>query len=478
MAAGPVSTPVSFVRCSSIISSTRLGLVPAPFFISNREVKRPHDGVNTPIVRSFDLTKTKKTMLYYIFEYLDEQGLAGAGVFRYISFRAIAAAVLSLIISILLGGRIIRYLQKLQVGETIRDLGLAGQKEKQGTPTMGGILIIMAIIIPCLLVAKLDNIYIILMLIATVWMGMIGFVDDYIKVFKKDKEGLKGRFKILGQLGFGLLIGIVMCMSDEIVVKVPATVAADQGYEVVETYKEPIKGTVDSVTYAHVKTTLTNIPFVKGNKFDYADVLPFLGNNAQTVGWILFIMLVVFIVTAVSNAANLTDGIDGLAAGTSAIIGGVLGIFAYVSGNVIFSDYLNILYIPDSQELVIFSACFVGACIGFLWYNAFPAKVFMGDTGSLTLGGIIAALAILVRKELLIPVLCGIFLAENLSVMLQVAYFKYTKRKYGEGRRIFKMSPLHHHYQKLGMHESKIVTRFWIVGVLLAAITIVTLKLR
>ncbi len=406
-------------------------------------------------------------MLYYLFEWLEKFDWSGAGVFRYISFRALTAVFISLIISIFFGERIIKILRRMQIGETVRDLGLDGQKEKQGTPTMGGVIIIMSILIPCLLLAKLDNIYIILMIIATIWMGIIGFLDDYIKVFKKDKEGLKGRFKILGQIGLGLLVGVVMFMSNEVVVRVDQETANKQGYHVIETLGN---GNVN------VKTTLTNVPFLKGNNFDYADILPF--NNSQRLGWIIFILLTIFIVTAVSNAANLTDGIDGLASGVSAIIGAALGIFAYVSSHNVFSKYLDILYLPGSEELVIFIACFLGACIGFLWHNSYPARIFMGDTGSLTIGGIIAALAILLRKELLIPILCGIFLAENLSVMIQVSYFKYTKRKYGEGRRVFKMSPLHHHYQKLGMHESKIVTRFWIVGILLAVLAIITLKIR
>ncbi len=415
-------------------------------------------------------------MLYYLFEWLEKFDWMGAGVFKYISFRALAAVMISLLISIVFGEKIINYLRKLQIGESVRDLGLAGQKEKQGTPTMGGIIIILSILVPCLLLAKLDNIYIILMIVATVWMGCIGFLDDYIKVFKKDKEGLQGRFKILGQVGLGLLVGVVMFMSNEIVVRVDLETADTQGYDTINPDIKVSKDGLDTFHMANVKTTLTNVPFVKGNNFDYADILPF--NNSQRIGWIIFIILTILIVTAVSNAANLTDGIDGLASGVSAIIGAVLGIFAYVSSNNIFSEYLGILYLPGSEELVIFIACFLGACIGFLWHNSFPAKVFMGDTGSLTIGGIIAALAILLRKELLIPIFCGIFVVENLSVMIQVGYFKYTKRKYGEGRRVFKMSPLHHHYQKLGMHESKIVTRFWIVGVLLAVLAIITLKIR
>ncbi|MGK0388001.1 MAG: phospho-N-acetylmuramoyl-pentapeptide-transferase [Maribacter sp.] len=427
----------------------------------------------------FSLFNKISTMLYYLFKYLDEIGMPFVGVFQYISFRALAAIIISLIISIIFGGKLIKQLQKLQVGETVRDLGLDGQKAKQGTPTMGGIIIIMAILIPTLLFCKLDNIYVILMITATVWMGVIGFIDDYIKVFKKDKEGLQGRFKILGQIGLGLLVGLVMFLSDEVVVRVDADTARDNGYEIIS-YHKILKDCkdIDSTLVVNVKTTMTNVPFLKGNEneFDYADILPFFGKNQQLVGWIFFIFAVIFIVTAVSNAANLTDGIDGLAAGTSAIIGATLGILIYVSSHNIFSEYLNILYLPGTEELVVFTACFLGGCIGFLWYNSYPAKVFMGDTGSLMLGGIIAALAILTRKELLIPILCGIFVVENVSVMAQVAYFKYTRKKYGEGRRIFKMAPLHHHYQKLGMHESKIVTRFLIIGVLLAVITIITLK--
>ncbi len=417
-------------------------------------------------------------MLYHLFTWLEKHDVTGAGLFQYVSFRAGMAIIISLLISMVFGGRIIKFLRKLQVGETVRDLGLQGQKEKEGTPTMGGVIIIMAILIPCLLLAKLDNIYIVLMLASTIWMGIIGFVDDYIKVFKKDKEGLKGKFKIIGQIGLGLIIGLTMYFNDEIVVRMDLETAERYDYEVIEYIPIIDEVALDTTYVANVKTTSTNVPFLKGNRFDYSDLVPFLGDHAQTGGWILYILLIIVVVTAVSNAANLTDGIDGLAAGTSAIIGITLALFAYLSGNLLISDYLNIHYIPDGQELVIFSACFLGGCIGFLWYNAYPAKVFMGDTGSLTIGGIIAALAILVRKELLIPVLCGIFLAENLSVMIQVAYFKYTRKKYGEGRRIFLMSPLHHHYQKKGMHESKIVTRFWIVGILLAVLTIVTLKIR
>ena len=421
-------------------------------------------------------------MLYYLFEYLEKQfDLPGAGLFQFITFRAGAAVALSLVISMLYGGKIISSLKKLQVGETIRDLDLAGQKEKEGTPTMGGFIIILSIVVPCLLFAKLDNIYIIVMLISTVWLMLIGFADDYIKVFRKNKEGLKGRTKIIGQVGLGIFVGAVMLMSDDITIRVPLQEAKAEGYEIMRAYtttlprvnSEPV-----AKEYAYVKSTMTNVPFFKNNSFDYKDILGFLGDNANKFLFLLFIPIVIFIVTAVSNAANLTDGLDGLAAGVSAIIGATLGILAYVSGNNIIADYLNIFYLPDSSELVIFSACFLGGCIGFLWYNSYPARVFMGDTGSLTIGGVIAVMAILLRKELLLPILCGIFVVENLSVMIQVGYFKYTKKKYGEGRRIFKMSPLHHHYQKLGMHEAKIAVRFWIVGILLAILTMITLKVR
>ncbi len=421
-------------------------------------------------------------MLINLVEWLQKWlgDVPGAGLFQYITFRAGLAVILSLVISMLFGGRIIRMLRRLQVGETVRDLGLEGQKQKEGTPTMGGIIILMAILIPCLLVARLDNLYIILMLVATVWMAIIGFIDDYIKVFLKNKEGLSGKFKILGQIGLGLIIAITMLVSDEVVVRMNTETAEQIGFSKQQMVRQPFyldeANTV--VEKADYKASLTNVPFMKGNRFDYAWILPVSKADAERWVWVIFVPLVIFVVTAVSNAANLTDGIDGLATGVSGIIAFTLGVFAYVSGNSIAANYLNILHLPGTGELVIFAACLVGACIGFLWYNAFPAQVFMGDTGSLTLGGIIAALAIVLRKELLIPVLCGIFLVENLSVMLQVAWFKYTKRKYGEGRRIFRMSPLHHHYQKLGMHESKIVTRFWIVGILLAVITIITLKIR
>jgi len=404
-------------------------------------------------------------MLYYLFTYLHETfDLTGAGVFQYISFRAAMAVIVSLLISMIFGGRIIKILAKKQVGESIRDLGLAGQVEKAGTPTMGGIIILSAILIPTLLFAKLDNIYVILLLITTVWMGLIGFLDDYIKVFKKDKDGLAGKFKILGQVSLGLIVGSILYFHPDVVMREQVkTVSATSEIEYVQ---------VD------VKSTMTTIPFVKNNEFDYADVLSWFGEKAADFAWIIFIPMVVFAVTAVSNGANLTDGVDGLATGTSAIIGLVLAVFAYVSGNIIFAEYLNIMYIPNSGELVIFIGAFVGACFGFLWYNSYPAQVFMGDTGSLAIGAIVAVFAIAIRKELLIPIICGVFFVENLSVVLQVSYFKYTKKKHGHGKRIFLMAPLHHHYQKAGMHESKIVTRFWIVGLMLAILSFVTLKLR
>jgi len=403
-------------------------------------------------------------MLYYLFTYLDQNyNIPGAGVFEFITFRAAMAVIFSLIISLLFGKRIINLLQARQVGETVRNLGLEGEKAKAGTPTMGGLLILAAIVIPTLLFAKLENIYIILLLITTIWMGMIGFVDDYIKIFKKDKKGLRGQFKVLGQVTLGIVVGSILFFNDSVTIKEERKGRTEQGL--------PQYG-------AEVKSTKTTIPFLKNNELDYALPLRWIGDNYRDYAWVIFIPVVIFIITAVSNGANLTDGIDGLATGTSAIIGLTLGIFAYVSGSIIFADYLNIMYIPHTGEVVFFIGAFVGACIGFLWYNAYPAQVFMGDTGSLSLGGIIAVFAIAIRKELLIPIVCGIFLAENLSVVLQVSYFKYTRKKWGEGRRIFKMSPLHHHYQKLGYNESKIVTRFWIVGIFLAILTFITLKLR
>ena len=403
-------------------------------------------------------------MLYSLFDYLDRVlDIPGTGVFRYISFRAGMAALVSLVITITFGHHIINWIRNRQIGETVRDLGLEGQTQKKGTPTMGGLMMIAAILIPTLLFANLNNIYIILLLITTVWLGLIGFLDDYIKVFRKNKDGLKGRFKIVGQIGIGIIVGATLYYNDDVVIREFSTPVSVES------------GVIETPSFQDVKALKTTIPFLKNNELNYADFLGFLGDSMTPV---LYIFVAIFIITAVSNGANITDGIDGLAAGTSAIIGIAIAIFAYLSGNAIFSQYLNIMYIPNSGELVIFAAAFVGACVGFLWYNSFPAQVFMGDTGSLMLGGVIAVLALTLRKELLIPIMCGIFLVESLSVMIQVAYFKYTKRKYGEGRRVFLMSPLHHHYQKKGIHESKIVSRFWIVGILLAVITLATLKLR
>ncbi len=421
-------------------------------------------------------------MLYYLFDYLDQQfDLVGAGLFQYISFRSGAAVILSLLIAVIFGKKFIRMLQRQQVGESIRDLGLEGQLEKMGTPTMGGVIIITCILIPTLLFARLDNVYVILLIISTVWMGLIGFLDDYIKVFRKNKEGLAGRFKIVGQIGLGIIVGTTLYFNEHVVVRdyheyesgsreslVDQVSRGDQADQITHFVNKTSK-------YSDVKSMVTTIPFLKNNEFDYGTILSFLDVDLT---WLVYILVVIFIVTAVSNGANITDGIDGLAAGTSAIIGVTLAVLAYVSGNTIFADYLNIMYLPHTGEIVVFAAAFVGACIGFLWYNSYPAKVFMGDTGSLCIGGVIAVIALSIRKELLIPILCGIFLMENLSVMIQVAYFKYTKKKYGEGRRVFLMSPLHHHYQKLGMHEAKIVNRFWIIGILLAVLTLATLKLR
>ena len=420
-------------------------------------------------------------MLYHLFEWLEAAyEIKGASLFQFITFRAGLAAILSLIISIIFGGKIIRFLRKQQVGETVRDLGLKGQKEKEGTPTMGGVIIVLAIMIPCLLLNDLTNTYALLMLFATIWMAGIGFLDDYIKVFKKDKKGLHGKFKVLGQVVLGAIVGIVMLYSQDIVVRMDVEVAFDNNYTITEILERPIDETDPSKVkeWAYIKEALTTVPFLKNNELNYCRFLPFLGKDAKKYVGFLFIPLIIVVVSAVSNGANLTDGLDGLATGVSAIVSGTLCILAYVSSNTVFADYLNILYLPYSEELVIYSACLVGGCVGFLWHNAYPARVFMGDTGSLMLGGVIATLAILIRKELMIPLLCGIFLAENLSVMLQVSYFKYTKNKYGEGRRILLMSPLHHHYQKKGMHEAKIVSRFWIVCVLLAILTMITLKIR
>tara|TARA_B100001758_G_scaffold243068_1_gene252284 strand:+ start:1046 stop:2260 length:1215 start_codon:yes stop_codon:yes gene_type:complete len=404
-------------------------------------------------------------MLYYLFEYLQNTyDFPGASLFQYISFRASLAIITSLLVSLVFGGRIIRLIQKKQISEEVRVLGLIGEEGKKGTPTMGGLIILSAILIPTILFTKLNNIYIIIMIVSTLWLGAIGFIDDYIKVFKKDKEGLAGRFKILGQVGIGIIVGLVMVFHSDIVVKDEVSLSSEE--EV-----------IGSINLAQ-KSSKTTTPFFKNNEFDYQVLTSWIGDNAKDYAWILFILIVIIIITAVSNGANMTDGLDGLATGTSAIIGATLALLAYVSGNIIAAEYLNIMYIPNTGELVIYMSAFVGACVGFMWYNSYPAQVFMGDTGSLSLGGIIAVVAILIRKELLIPVLCGIFLVENLSVLIQVGYFKYTRKKLGEGKRVFKMAPLHHHYQKMGMHESKIVTRFWIVGIFLAVITIVTLKLR
>ena len=409
-------------------------------------------------------------MLYYLFEYFNKTlDISGTGVFQYITFRSALALMLSLLLSTIYGKRIISFLRNQQVGETVRELGLAGQNEKAGTPTMGGLIIIFATLVPVLLFAKLHNIYIVLLIVTTLWMGTIGFIDDYIKIFKKDKEGLKGIFKVVGQVGLGLIVGTVLYFSPAVTVRTDTSTS--------DIFKVSTE-TVVTPAPIEEKSTATTIPFFKNNEFDYAELLAWTGEGYEKWAWLIFIPVVIFIITAVSNGANLTDGIDGLAAGTSAVSVLALGIFTFVSGNIIFSNYLNIMYIPNSGEMTVFIAAFVGALIGFLWYNSYPASVFMGDTGSLTIGGIIAVLAIAVRKEMLIPLLCGIFLVENFSVVLQVAYFKYTKKRFGEGRRIFLMSPLHHHYQKKGYHESKIVTRFWIVAIMLAILSIVTLKLR
>lgn len=419
-------------------------------------------------------------MFYYLFRYLEEAyNLPGASVFQYTSFRAGMAVIISLIISMVFGKRLIEMLRKKQAAETIRQLGLEGENAKKGTPTMGGLIILTAILVPTLLLARLRNIYVILMIVTTVWLGLIGFLDDYIKIYKKNKKGLAGKFKVVGQVGLGLLLGLTLFFNNEVLVReyIPAAEATQEIIDHSSGTRLSAEG--ETLYIVDDPSTITTIPFLKGHEFDYASILFFLSDEqAQKWSWLVYVLLVIFIVTAVSNGANLTDGIDGLAAGSSAIIGITLALLAFVSGNAIFSDYLDIMYIPHSQELVIFGAAFIGACVGFLWYNSYPAQVFMGDTGSLALGGIIAAFAIMIRKEFLIPILCGIFLIENLSVIIQVSYFKYTKKKYGEGRRIFKMSPLHHHYQKLGYAEPKIVTRFWIVGIMLAIFTIVTFKLR
>ncbi|MFW5852330.1 MAG: phospho-N-acetylmuramoyl-pentapeptide-transferase [Bacteroidota bacterium] len=414
-------------------------------------------------------------MFYYLFSLLDSYNIPGTGVFEYISFRSGAAFITSLLISILFGKSIIRHLQKKQIGEIVRDLGLQGQMEKKGTPTMGGILIIIAIIIPTVFFAKLSNVYILLMLFTTIWFGILGYTDDYIKVFKKNKEGLPGKYKIFGQIFLGLIVGLTLYLHDDVVVVKNTTDIQNIRTE------NSLYENGSEATYAEKygeKSTKTTIPFMKNNEFDYKYFVSFLGEQAQTWGWIVFVFFVVLITTSVSNGVNLTDGLDGLATGTSSIVGLVLGILAYLSGHLMYSDYLNIMYIPHSGELVVFASALIGATIGFWWYNSYPAQIFMGDTGSLTLGGIIAVFAILIRKELLIPILCGIFFMESISVILQVSYFKYTKRKYGVGKRIFLMSPLHHHYQKKGIPEAKIVARFWIIGLILAAATLITLKIR
>ncbi len=409
-------------------------------------------------------------MLYYLFQYLDTLGVPGAGAFQFISFRSGLAIITSLIISMIYGKKLIKFLQKKQIGEVVRDLGLAGQYEKRGTPTMGGLIIIAAILIPTLLFAKLDNIYVILLILTTLWLGTIGFVDDYIKVFKKNKAGLKGKFKIIGQVGLGIVVGLIVLFHPDIKVR------ENPHYDQQEIH-DGISSN-NNILDSDIKSTITTIPFIKNHEFDYSKVLWFLGDNYKWLTSIVFILVVIVIITAVSNGANMTDGLDGLATGNSAVIGSTLGVFAYISGNIIFADYLNVMYIPHIGELVVFTSTFIGATIGFMWYNSFPAQVFMGDTGSLTIGGIIAVLAILMRKELLLPILCGVFFMENVSVVLQVAYFKYTKKKYGEGRRIFLMAPLHHHYQKKGMPEPKIVMRFIIIAIILAVLSVITLKIR
>lgn len=418
-------------------------------------------------------------MLFHLFDYLEKQNVTGAGLFQYLTFRAGLGIIISLFITLVFGDKIINLIKKMQILEKQRSLGLPGEEMKSKTPTMGGIMILFAILVPTLLLADLSNIYIQLMILTTLFLGAVGFADDYLKL-TKGKDGLAGKYKIIAQVLLGVIVGLVMLWHDDVVVRVDQDALSQNNFQVIDSVmvNKSVMGEMVQEKMYYVKTTMTNVPFFKGNEFDYQYLLWFMGDNAADWVWIIFIPFIILIVTAVSNAANLTDGIDGLAAGVSGINGAVLAILAYVSGNTILANYLGVLYVPFSGELVIFSACFVGACIGFLWYNAFPAQIFMGDTGSLALGGIIATLAIMVRKELLIPLLCGIFLIENLSVILQVSYFKYTKKKTGEGQRIFLMSPLHHHYQKKGMHESKIVSRFWIVGIMLAVLTIITLKIR
>jgi phospho-N-acetylmuramoyl-pentapeptide-transferase len=416
-------------------------------------------------------------MLYHLFKYLNQFDFPGAGMFQYLSFRASLTVIASLVISMLFGKRIIRMLHRRQIGESVRDLGLEGQKQKQGTPTMGGIIILASIIIPVLLFANLTNIYIILMLVATVWLGLIGFLDDYIKVFKKNKKGLAGKFKVIGQVGLGLIVGVTLYLSDDVVIRERIQVT-QENFDEYKTQEMQVDQAGNLFVVREHKRPLTTIPFVKNNEFDYSWLIWFGGKYTDYLVWVIFVLAVIFIVTAVSNGANITDGLDGLATGSAAIIGVTLGVLAWLSGNAIYSNYLNIMHIPNAGELVIFAGAFMGATIGFLWYNSYPAQVFMGDTGSLALGGIIAVFAVVIRKELLIPILCGVYLVESLSVILQVGWFKRTKKKYGVGRRLFLMAPIHHHYQKKGFPEPKIVTRFWIVGIMLAVISIVTLKMR
>jgi phospho-N-acetylmuramoyl-pentapeptide-transferase len=416
-------------------------------------------------------------MFYYLYELLNQYNIPGVGMAQYISFRTAGAIILSLIITIVYGKKLIKYLKIKQIGEDVRDLGLEGQLQKKGTPTMGGIIILAGILIPTLLFARIDNIYIILMLVTTIWLGMIGFADDYIKVFRKNKKGLAGKFKIIGQISLGIMVVTTLLFSPEVVVREPVKTAT--GEVMKELVLDPVTGIEHvQVTTHEVKSTKTTLPFIKKNEFDYAWLVAFAGENAAWLRWLVYGLAIILIIVAVSNASNLTDGVDGLATGTSAISGATLGVLAYVSGNIIYSNYLGIMYIPNLGELTVFIGAFIGATIGFLWYNSYPAQVFMGDTGSLALGGILAVFSVIIRKEILIPLLCGIFLIENLSVVIQVTWFKYTKRKYGEGRRIFLMSPIHHHFQKKGIPEAKIVTRFWIVGILLAVLTIATLKVR
>lgn len=416
-------------------------------------------------------------MIYHLFEYLEQFDFPGAGMFQYLSFRASFAVITSLVISMIFGKRIIKMLKRKQIGESVRDLGLHGQNEKQGTPTMGGIIILASIIIPVLLFANLTNIYIILMLVATVWMGLIGFLDDYIKVFKKNKEGLRGKFKVIGQVGLGLIVGLTLYFSDDVMIRERIQIT-QENFNEYKTEEMQVDQAGNLYIIQEHKELLTTIPFVKNNEFDYSWLIWFSGKYADHFVWIIFVLAVIFIVTAVSNGANITDGLDGLTTGSAAIIGVTLGVLAWLSGNAIYSNYLNIMHIPQAGELVIFAGAFIGATLGFLWYNSYPAQVFMGDTGSLALGGIIAVFAVVIRKELLIPIICGVYLVESLSVILQVGWFKRTKQKYGEGRRLFLMAPIHHHYQKKGFPEPKIVTRFWIVGIMLAVISIVTLKMR